>query len=138
MLTNQTRGFSLIELMIAVAIVAILAAVALPNYNDYLIRGRLPEAQSSIATGRILAEQFFQDNRTYVGMPCPPPVGNWTFDCSGAAATGFTILATGGGSVNGFVFSIDQNNTRRTIGLPAAWGTAPVECWVIRRGGGCS
>ncbi len=46
-------GFTLIELMIAVAVVAILAAVALPSYQDYVRRGNIPEATSALGQGRI-------------------------------------------------------------------------------------
>ena len=63
------RGFTLIEVMITVAVVAILAAVALPQYRDYVTRGRIPEATSRLATLQVQAEQYFQDNRTYVGAP---------------------------------------------------------------------
>ena len=58
-------GFTLIEVMIVVAIVAILAAVALPAYGDYVRRGQLPEAFSGMADLRVKLEQYYQDNRSY-------------------------------------------------------------------------
>ena len=66
---NKQSGFTLIELMIVVAIVGILATIAYPSYSDYVIRGRIPEATSALAAKRVQLEQFFQDNRTYVGAP---------------------------------------------------------------------
>ncbi len=58
-------GFTLIEVMITVAVVAIIAAVALPNYFDYIARSRLVEAKTNLADMRTRLEQFFLDNRTY-------------------------------------------------------------------------
>lgn len=57
-------GFTLIEVMIAVAVVAILAAPALPSYRDYVTRGNIPEATSRLLTKQVQMEQWFQDNRT--------------------------------------------------------------------------
>ena len=57
----------MIEVMIVVAIVAILAAIALPNYADYVKRGKIIEATSALSDLRTRYEQFFLDNRTYVG-----------------------------------------------------------------------
>ena len=99
------EGFTLIEVMITVAIVAILAAVALPSYRDYVIRGNIPEATSRLATRQVQMEQFFQDNRTYVGgQACTADATNKLFDfsCVGAGAptaTTYLISAVGKGSM---------------------------------------
>lgn len=136
---NQ-RGFTLIEVMIVVAIVAILAAVALPIYTDYITRSRLTEAKANLSTGRVRAEQWFQDQRTYAGLPCPGATQYWTYACNGDAAT-YSITATGQDAMAGFVFTIDQANTRQTTGTRAGWAPTsglPVNCWVVRKGGGCT
>lgn len=143
---SRQSGFTLIEVMITVAIIAVLAAIALPAYNDYVTRSRFPEAQAALASGRIQAEQYYQDNRTYVGMPCPASTANWVFDCNDASApqsaNTFTIFATGRNRMDGFEFSVDQSNNRRTTGTVSGWGnasrSAPINCWIVRRGGECS
>lgn len=141
---NIQRGLTLIEVMIVVAIVAILAAVGLPTYNDYVARSRFTEGQGGLAAGRVNAEQYYQDNRTYVGMPCPGPSAMWAFSCDDVpqTATSFTIFAIGQGAMAGFEFSVDQNNNRRTTGTQSGWGAAsrasPINCWIVRKGGGCS
>ena len=53
----RAEGFTLLELMIAVAIVAILAAIALPSYSDYIKRAKLVEAQNALADFRVKMEQ---------------------------------------------------------------------------------
>jgi len=60
-----TRGFTLIELMITVVIVAVIAAVAVPNYTDYVTRSKFTEAHGQLADLRVKMEQYYMDNRRY-------------------------------------------------------------------------
>ena len=139
----RAGGFTLLELMIAVAIVAILAAIALPSYSDYIKRAKLVEAQNALADFRVKMEQYYQDNRNYgTGTTCgvtSPSLKYFTLSCAGGGQT-YTATATGisGSAVDNFEFWIDNANTQKSTKLPAGWGTAPVNCWVIRRGGDCS
>lgn len=137
---SKPRGFTLIEVMITVAIVAILAAIALPNYNQYVIRGKLSEAHSNLLALRVQAEQYFQDNRGYIGYPCTPAAGStqyFSYACSNVAATTYTITATNvaGQGIDGFVFTIDQANTRQTTGVGAGWTLPATNCWVTKKSG---
>jgi type IV pilus assembly protein PilE len=145
---RAARGFTLIELMIAVAIVAILIAVALPSYRDYVLRGQLTDARNLLSTTAAQLEQFYQDNRHYgstastCGVTLPTST-RFTFSCNwGASGTNnqtFTLTATGTGSTSGFTFTISQDRIPRTTAVPsAAWGTVPTTCWVMAKGGQCA
>src|SRR5450631_4724882 len=71
---GRSKGFTLIELMIVVAIVAILTTIAYPNYRDYVIRGQLVDATQGLSALRANLERYFQDNRTYAAIgPFTPP-----------------------------------------------------------------
>ncbi len=138
-LTMKTQnGFTLIELMIVVVVVSILMAVAIPSYQDYSKRGKIVEATSALSDGRVKMEQFFQDNRTYIGGPTPTATTNFTYVVSNTSLTTYTITATGTGTggMTSFTFSIDQSNTKQT-GAGNPWGTSTT-CWVVRRGGLCN
>jgi general secretion pathway protein G len=63
--TKFHQGFTLVEMMITVAIIGILAAIALPAYNNYVERVRVSTAISDIATMSVKIEQYFVENRVY-------------------------------------------------------------------------
>ncbi len=141
-------GFTLIELMIAVAIVAILTMVALPSYRDYVMRGHLADATSGLATVRAEMERHFQDNRTYATVgtfvtPCASTnaatrtFNLFTVSCSGTpTATAFTLQAVGTGAAAGFTFTVNQADVRATTAAPSGWNTS-TSCWVLRKGATC-
>jgi len=143
---SRPRGFTLIELMIAVAIVAILAAIALPSYTDYVTRGRIGEAISGLSEARARMEQFFLDNRSYAGAPvCTTPTAlptarSFNFDCPTFTPTTYTIRAMGlaAQGMGGFTYTIDQNNVRASsIDRPGSGWTGDPNCWVTKKGGIC-
>jgi type IV pilus assembly protein PilE len=143
--TIGRRGFTLIELMITVAIVAILASVAYPSYRDYVVRSRVAEATGTLSITRVRLEQFYQDNRNYgstnssCGVPLPTS-DSFTYSCNwGALATnqGFLLTATGNAAagMDGHTFTVDQANTQRTTAFVGA--TVPANCWLTRKGATC-
>jgi type IV pilus assembly protein PilE len=130
------RGFTLIEVLVTVAIVAILASVALPSYTAYVQRSRVPPALDALSSYFTRMEQRFQDNGSYVNAgACAvavPAVTNFTVTCA-ATATTFTATATGSGPVSGYTYTINQLGARNTSAHPKG---AVANCWTIR-GGQC-
>jgi type IV pilus assembly protein PilE len=138
------RGFTLIELMITVAIITILAAVAYPSYTAYIQRGRIADMTALLATTRVRLEQFYQDNRNYgsTATVCGvalPTAAQFTFSCNwgtGATDQSFLLTATGSAAMAGFEFTIDHANQQRTTAFPGDSGL-PVNCWRQRKGQAC-
>lgn len=141
---RHSRGFTLIEVMVVVAIVGILAAVAIPNYTDYVLRASLSDATSALSDARVRMEQFYADNRTYAGGGtggCGVTLANtdkFTLTCAPAnAGQGFTVTATGsGGNTNGFAYTINNQNIRTTTSWGSDWGSVPAAGatrWLIKR-----
>jgi type IV pilus assembly protein PilE len=135
----KQKGFTLIELMIVVAIIGILAAIVMPNYTQYIARARATEATSALADMRIRMEQFFQDNRTYAGndaVLCAAPIGTNTeffdFSCSSAPdGDSYTLEAQGTGVMADYRYDINENNVKSS---DTADGGGNANCWITKSG----
>ncbi|KQX21995.1 type IV pilin protein [Variovorax sp. Varisp85] len=109
---RKTGGFTLIELMITVAIVAILAAIALPSYQQYVIRSKRSAAQAQMMDIANRQQQFLLANRNYAdkaaltasGYALPAEVSsNYSYDItlSTTGVPGYTLTLTPLGSQSG-------------------------------------
>lgn len=146
---RRSAGFTLIELMIAVAIIGILSAVAVPVYTSYITRGRLADASTGLSTVRAQMERYYQDNRTYASVgsfttPCATTnaasrtFGAFVVSCNGTpTATTFTLKATGSGAVSDFSYTINQSDVRATTALPSSWGATCTSKWIMKKGDSC-
>lgn len=140
---NKLRGFTLIELMIVVAVVGIIAAVAVPNYIDYVRRGHVADMTSALSDAKLKVEQRYADSRTYDNAFCSNPeviineTDNHKVTCVTAGGTNQTFIITGVGkaSIAGFTYTINQLGVKgSTLGSP--WGGAVVAGrWVMKKGG---
>lgn len=130
------KGFTLVELMIVVAIIAILASIAIPAYSDYVTRSKIADGLSGLSDGRVKLEQFFQDNHDYTAASAPSDSDHFTYALSSLGLTTYVITATGKNEMSDFSYSIDQDNNKQTLSLKSGWGSA-ASCWIDRKGGSC-
>ena len=132
---RTVAGFTLIELMIVVAVVAILAAIAVPSYQEQVRKSRRAQAKADIVEYVQMAERFFTVNNTYVGFALPATVSpreagataRYNLAASTQTATQFVLTATATGpQASDRCGNLSVSNT----GLKTESGSATLaECW---------
>lgn len=141
---KHPQGFTLVELMFVVAIVAVLTAIALPAYNAYVMRGYMHTAQNALVAQANQLAQWAQDHETYVGgCANPVTVTNFTISCPASppalsvATTTYSVQAVGYGPAAGFTFTLDSAGNKATPSAPAGW-TPNATCWTRDQAGDCA
>ena len=129
------RGFTLIELMIGVAIVGILSAIAMPSYKAYILKTRRADAMAALSLAQTNFERCYAANFTYLSpgtCAAPPATSNKGFYTIAAVgtATAYTLTATTAGSQTDDLtctkMTVDQTNTMNAVDNT---GTAQPNCW---------
>ncbi len=123
---NKVKGFTLIELMITVVIIAILAAIAYPSYQDSVLKTRRATGQANLIEIANYMERFFTENGTYVGASIASSGitnDDYAFTMPVATATTYTLTATATGAQ-----TADSSCTPMTIAHTGV--TTPASgCW---------
>jgi len=131
---RKKSGFTLIELMIVIAIVGILAAVAYPSYTDSVSQARRTDAMNNLLRFQVEQEKYRASNVQYAASfalliggadPTPSSEGFYSLAINAANATSFTITATPAGAQVGDTcgnFVVDQNGPNFGAGANA-------NCW---------
>ena len=149
---ERAGGFTLIEVTVVSAIVATLAALALPSYSDYVQRSKINEAIANLSDMRTRLEQFYLDNRSYPAdtgkckvsgagageINLPAAQKYFSVACTAMSPAAYVITATGNpaeGMPASFKYTINEANARSSAGPAGSYTNAG--CWAIRKNGAC-
>lgn len=131
-------GFTLIEMLIVVAVIGVLMTIALPSYNDYVTKGKMSEAMTVLSDLQTREEAYYTDNRAYAALT--PRTGQVTYftttSCvtttvGGLANQGYTCTATS--SALGYSYTVDQTGAKTTVKPNGS----TVNCWLKTPNGTC-
>lgn len=135
--SGLTGGFTLVELMVAMAVVAILAAVAYPSYSAQMAKGRRADAKQALLELAQKMERFYSERGTYAGAtlgssgiyPNSSRAGHYTLAIGTQTAEGFSISAQPTGVQAGDVCGTLLYDQLGTASLGTDATASLAQCW---------
>ena len=122
------NGFTLVEILVVIALVAILVALALPSYRQYVRQANRAEAHQLLLNWANNQELWRATHPTYASaanLPAPTH-DKYTFSISGVSATGFVLTATATGDQ---AYDEDRGTSCKPMTLDQSNAKTPAECW---------
>ena len=150
--SRETHGLTLIELMVTLAIIAVLAGVVIPSYTAYSTRGKVSSGTAQLASLRLALEQNLQQFGSYKADPTDDTttvnncagfasVTDPMFDlsCNAATHTSFLITASnkagqGMGDAGDYQYTIDQDGNKKTTFYGGSDLDPDLDCWKLGSG----
>lgn len=124
----RQSGVTLLELMVALVVIALLASIALPTYETFVQRTRRSEAREALADIAARQEQFYLDNKTYatslgdLGRETTTANGYYAVSIPSASVTAYTLQAVAKGTQT-------KDTTCSTLTVTSLNVKTPEECW---------
>ncbi len=128
---GRSSGYTFLELMIVVAATVLLMGIALPAYQDFVVRSKLHSGTESLSALRGLLQQVYADNRSYrtpddsACRIATYPTEHFELDCTATSNAAYLLTATsqaneGLGSAGDYVYTLDSDGIRDTTMLRGA------------------
>ena len=131
---KMQKGFTLIELMIVIAIIGILAAIAIPAYQDYTIRSKVSEGLNLAGAAKLAISEYYDSlgtlptNNTLAGIPASTSItGTYTSTVAVGAGGAVTITYNGnvGGTANGTFITLSPTTNTGSVSWSCTAGDTP-------------
>jgi type IV pilus assembly protein PilE len=137
----NNKGFTLIELMITVAIIGIISALALPSYNSYITRSKRTECRAALMQVMQQQERYFTQQNSYLAFTAVAtgvPMKQFSGDAAASSACSISAAACSGSTVAACIVVTGTplrpdpeiaNITLQSDGTKGCSGTNQTKCW---------
>jgi type IV pilus assembly protein PilE len=128
---SRIKGFTLIELMLVVAIISILASIAYPSYIEYILRSKRGDGKATILAAQLAQEKYRANNTTYLAISTAVASQNgyYSYQVSSVSGTNYTITATPNftdSTCGNLIFTVSGGTETKSVSSSSG---SLAECW---------